>query len=234
MGLPIGLLQIIQMFGLTERKIGIMKRAFWPMMKQGILYSIPLSVVSFIIGILLAIVTALFIINKVPLLRRIASLYVWIFRGTPLLVQLFIIYWGICNPLGIDKWIACITALSLNVGAYAAETIRAAILSIPKGQWEAGYSIGMSYGQVFGHIIIPQAAKVSVPPLFNTFISLVKDTSLASTIMIAEVFRKAQEFASSSLEYLIIYLEVGFIYLLYCTVLVWLQKYIEKKLRVGK
>lgn len=225
---------LLNLVGLTERKIGIIKRAFWPMMKNGILYSIPLAVVSFIIGIVIAVIVALLIINKIPVFRRIASIYVWIFRGTPLLVQLFIIYWGICNPMGIDKWTACITALSLNVGAYAAETIRAAILSIQKGQWEAGYSIGMSYSQVFRRIIVPQAAKVSIPPLFNTFISLVKDTSLASTIMITEVFRKAQEFASSSLEYLIIYLEVGFIYLMYCTVLVWIQKYIEKKLRVGK
>ena len=107
---------LLDLVGLTERKIGIIKRAFWPMMKHGILYSIPLSVISFIIGILIAIIVALLIINKVPVLRRIASIYVWIFRGTPLLVQLFIIYWGICNPMGIDKWTACITALSLNVG----------------------------------------------------------------------------------------------------------------------
>ena len=100
-------------------------------------------------------------------------------------------YWGICNPLGINKWVACISALSLNVGAYSAETIRAAILSINKGQWEAGYSLGMSYQQTFRRIIIPQAATVSIPPLFNTFIGLVKDTSLASTIMIGEMFRKS-------------------------------------------
>ncbi|MBP3304865.1 MAG: amino acid ABC transporter permease, partial [Oscillospiraceae bacterium] len=140
----------------------------------------------------------------------------------------------ICNPLGIDKWTASIVAFSLNVGAYSAETIRAAILSIPKGQWEAGYSIGMNYWQVFFKIIIPQAAKVSVPPLFNSFISLVKDTSLASTIMITEMFRKAQEFASSNFEYLLIYSEVAVIYLMFCTVLNGLQKLIEVKLRVGK
>ena len=148
--------------------------------------------------------------------------------------QLFIMYWGICNPLGINKWVACISALSLNVGAYSAETIRAAILSINKGQWEAGYSLGMSYQQTFRRIIIPQAATVSIPPLFNTFIGLVKDTSLASTIMIGEMFRKAQEAAASSLEYLWIYIEVALIYLLFCTLLTGLQKWIEKKLRVGK
>ena len=157
-----------------------------------------------------------------------------LYLGIPLLVQLFIMYWGICNPLGINKWVACISALSLNVGAYSAETIRAAILSINKGQWEAGYSLGMSYQQTFRRIIIPQAATVSIPPLFNTFIGLVKDTSLASTIMIGEMFRKAQEAAASSLEYLWIYIEVALIYLLFCTLLTGLQKWIEKKLRVGK
>lgn len=220
--------------GLSERQIEILQRTFLPMLKKGIMYSIPLAVVSFVLGIILAVIAALFIINKVPVLRQIASVYIWIFRGTPLLVQLFIVYWGICNPLGIDKWIASIVAFSLNVGAYSAETIRAAILSIQKGQWEAGYSIGMNYWQVFFKIIVPQAAKVSVPPLFNSFISLVKDTSLASTIMISEMFRKAQEFASSNFEYLLIYTEVAVIYLMFCTVLNGVQKLIEVKLRVGK
>lgn len=219
---------------MSERQIEILGRTFLPMLQKGILYSVPLAVVSFVIGIVLAVITALLIINRVPVLKQIAGIYIWVFRGTPLLVQLFIVYWGICNPLGIDKWIASIVAFSLNVGAYSAETIRAAILSISKGQWEAGYAIGMNYHQVFFKVIIPQAAKVSVPPLFNSFISLVKDTSLASTIMISEMFRKAQEFASSNFEYLLIYSEVAVIYLMFCTVLNGLQKLIEVKLRVGK
>ena len=218
---------------LTQSQTDIIKRAFWPMLQKGIVYSIPLTIVSFFIGIVIAVAAALVIINKVPVIRQIAGIYIWIFRGTPLLVQLFIVYWGICNPLGIDKWIASIVAFSLNVGAYSAETIRAAILSLPRGQWEAGYSLGMNYRQVFFRIIIPQAAKVSVPPLFNSFISLMKDTSLASTIMISEMFRKAQEFASSSFEYLVIYTEVAAIYLLFCTLLNGVQKLLEKKLRVG-
>lgn len=219
---------------ITARQAKLMKNAFWPMLRQGLLYTIPLTLVSFAIGVIIAVLCALFIINKIPVLKQIAGIYIWVFRGTPLLVQLFIMYWGICNPLGINKWVACISALSLNVGAYSAETIRAAILSINKGQWEAGYSLGMSYQQTFRRIIIPQAATVSIPPLFNTFIGLVKDTSLASTIMIGEMFRKAQEDAASSLEYLWIYIEVALIYLLFCTLLTGLQKWIEKKLRVGK
>ena len=219
---------------LETREVRIVLNAFWPMLKQGLIYSIPLTRVSFTIGMVIAILSALLIINKVPLLSQLMRFYVWVFRGTPLLVQLFIVYWGICNPMKISNLIACVIALSLNVGAYASETIRAAILSIDRGQWEAGYSIGMTYQQAFWRIIVPQAAKVSVPPLFNTFISLVKDTSLASNIMIAEMFRKAQEFAASSLKYLLIYSEVALIYLMFCTLLNALQKACEKRLRVGK
>jgi len=219
---------------LETREVRIVLNAFWPMLKQGLIYSIPLTLISFTIGMVIAILSALLIINKVPLLSQLMRFYVWVFRGTPLLVQLFIVYWGICNPMKISNLVACVIALSLNVGAYASETIRAAILSIDRGQWEAGYSIGMTYQQAFWRIIVPQAAKVSVPPLFNTFISLVKDTSLASNIMIAEMFRKAQEFAASSLKYLLIYSEAALIYLIFCTLLNALQKACEKRLRVGK
>lgn len=219
---------------LESREMRILTGAFWPMLKQGLIYTIPLTLISFAIGMVIAVVSALLIINRVPLLARIMRLYVWVFRGTPLLVQLFIVYWGICNPMKISNLVACVIALSLNVGAYASETIRAAILSIDRGQWEAGYSLGMTYSQAFRRIIVPQAAKVSVPPLFNTFISLVKDTSLASNIMIAEMFRKAQEFAASSLKYLLIYSEVALIYLLFCTLLNGVQKLCEKRLRLGR
>ncbi|MDD6616928.1 MAG: amino acid ABC transporter permease [Lachnospiraceae bacterium] len=221
------------MFDLGLREIQLMQKAFFPMLIRGIQYTIPLSLVSFAFGIVLAVLTALAIINRVPVARQIARVYVWIFRGTPLLVQLFIVFWGICSPLGISKWAAAVIAFSLNVGAYAAETIRAAILSIPQGQWEAGYAVSMSYSKVFRRIIAPQAAKVSIPPLMNTFISLVKDTSLASTIMIGEMFRRAQEFAASSFEYFWMYVEVAFIYLIFCSILNGVQKLLEKKLRVG-
>ena len=207
---------------------------YLPLYERAAVLTVKIGLIGIAFAILVGLLCAAIQYYKVPVARQIVAVYVEISRNTPLLVQLFIVYWGICNPLGIDKWIASVVAFSLNVGAYSAETIRAAILSIPKGQWEAGYSIGMSYHQIFTRIIIPQAAKVSVPPLFNSFISLVKDTSLASTIMITEMFRKAQEFASGTFEYLIIYLEVAFIYLIFCTLLNGVQKLLEKKLRVGK
>lgn len=155
----------------------------------GLKYTIPIAIISFILGLILAIFTALVKISTrrgwFLILKAIANFYVWLFRSTPLLVQLFIVYFGLPylkikglfpNGVQLDPWTAGIATFSLNTGAYCAETIRAAILSIPQGQWEAAYSIGMTKSQVLKRIILPQAARVSLPPLSNSFISLVKDT----------------------------------------------------------
>ena len=152
-------------------------------------------------------------------------------RGTPLLVQLFVIFYGLPS-LGIvwNPWPCAILAFSLNVGGYAAEIIRAAVLSVPQGQWEAAYTIGMPRRTALARIILPQAARVSVPPLSNTFISLVKDTSLASLILVTELFRKAQEIAAFSLEFLLDLHRGGLIYWLFCLVLSSGQGRIEKRL----
>ena len=130
----------------------------------------------------------------------------------------------------LDPWPSAIIAFSLNVGGYAAEVIRAAILSVPKGQWEAGHTIGMSRGQSLRRIILPQAARVSVPPLSNTFIALVKDTSLASLILVTELFRKAQQVAAFSQEFMLLYLEAALIYWVICLVLSTGQSVLEKRL----
>ena len=116
----------------------------------------------------------------------------------------------------IDPFISAVIGFSLSVGAYASEIIRAAIQSIPKGQWEAGYSLGMTYSQALRRIILPQAARVSIPPLSNSFISLIKDTSLASLILVSEMFRKAQEIASTNYEFLLLYSEAALLYWIMC------------------
>jgi cystine transport system permease protein len=116
------------------------------------------------------------------------------------------------------------------VGGYAAEIIRASILSVPRGQWEAGHTIGMSRAMTLRRIIVPQAARVSVPPLSNTFISLVKDTSLASVILVTELFKQAQLIASSTFEYMLLYLEAALIYWLVCLVLSFAQTRLERRL----
>jgi cystine transport system permease protein len=130
----------------------------------------------------------------------------------------------------LDPFISAVIGFSLSVGAYASEIIRAAIISIPKGQWEAGYSIGMTYTQALKRIILPQATRVSIPPLSNTFISLVKDTSLASLVLVTEMFRRAQEIASTNYEFLLVYSEAALVYWVICFFLSVLQGFMEKKL----
>ncbi|MCU1563687.1 MAG: L-cystine transport system permease protein [Actinomycetota bacterium] len=193
--------------------------------------TIPLALASFFLGLLLALLVALLRLSRNPVLAAVARIYVSVIRGTPLLVQLFVIFYGLPSVgITIDPWPSAIIAFSLNVGGYAAEIIRAAILSVPKGQWEAGHTIGMSRRQSLVRIILPQAARVSVPPLSNTFISLVKDTSLASLILVTELFRQAQQVAAFSQEFMLLYLEAAVIYWIICLVLAGGQSALEKRL----
>jgi cystine transport system permease protein len=205
--------------------------SFWPIVLGGLTGTIPLALASFAIGLVLALAVALMRLSKNRVVSGIARFYISVIRGTPLLVQLFVIFYGLPSiGVVLDPWPSAIIAFSLNVGGYAAEVIRAAILSVPKGQWEAGYTIGMSHGTALRRIILPQAARVSVPPLSNTFISLVKDTSLASLILVTELFRVAQEIAAFSGEFMLIYLEAALIYWLFCLVLSSGQGMLEKRL----
>jgi L-cystine transport system permease protein len=213
------------------RLIEIAQNSVVPLLQGAIFYTIPLTLISFICGLGLAVLTALARISDVGILQIIARIYVSAIRGTPLLVQLFILFYGLPTiGITLDPWPSAIIGFSLNVGAYASEIIRAAILSIPKGQWEAGYSIGMSRRQALRRIIIPQAARVSIPPLSNTFISLVKDTSLASMILLTEMFRRAQEIATTNYEFLLLYTEAALIYWVICFILSIAQGRIEKRL----
>ncbi|ARD48238.1 cysteine ABC transporter permease [Sporosarcina sp. P37] len=220
-----------------QRFLEIASTSIGPLMEGAIKYTIPLAVISFIIGLIIAIFTALARISSNKFLQAAARVYVSIIRGTPLLVQLFIIFYGLPTiGITLDPFPSAIIGFSLNVGAYASEIIRAAILSIPKGQWEAAYSIGMNYSQALRRVVLPQAARVSVPPLSNSFIGLVKDTSLAATILVAEAFRRAQEIASMNYEYLFVYITAALVYWVICFILSIIQGRIEKRLDrfVGK
>lgn len=217
----------------NERVINILQEAFFKILIPGITYTIPLTLVSFAIGLFLAIIVALVQVSNVRVLSPIVKFYVWVIRGTPLLVQIFIIFYGLPSAgIVLDALPAAIIAFSLNVGAYASETLRAAILSVPLGQIEAGYSLGMNYFQVLRRIILPQAFKMSVPPLFNSFIGLVKDTSLAANITVTEMFMVTQRIAAKTFEPLALYCEVAVIYLIFCTVLSKLQHMAEKSLKL--
>ncbi|WP_430790748.1 amino acid ABC transporter permease [Virgibacillus flavescens] len=215
----------------TQEKIDIFISSLWPLIQGALIYTIPLALITFVIGLILAVLTALARLSGIKPLEWIARFYVSVLRGTPLLVQLFIIFFGLPSVgITIDSFTAAIIGFSLSVGAYGSEIIRAALSSIPKGQWEAGFSISMTYTQALRRVILPQAARVSIPPLSNSFISLVKDTSLASTIIVAEMFRKAQEIASLNYEFLLVYSEAALIYWVICMILSFFQGRIERKL----
>ncbi|RIO15543.1 amino acid ABC transporter permease [Mammaliicoccus sciuri] len=220
------------------------KQAFLPMLEGLVKYSIPITLVTFVLGLILALATALMRISSSKVLKGIARFYVSIIRGTPMIVQLFIIFYGIPeigrlatgnsdNQLTLSPVIAAIIGLSLNVGAYASEILRGGIMSIPKGQTEAAYSIGMNYKQTVQRIILPQAIRVSVPALGNTFLSLIKDTSLLGFILVAEMFRKAQEVASTTYEFLTIYLLVAILYWIVCFIISIIQSYYESYIERG-
>jgi len=205
--------------------------SFGPIVTGAVTGTIPLTLASFVIGLALALLVALMRLSRNVAVSGVARFYVSVIRGTPLLVQLFVIFYGLPS-LGVklDPWPSAIIAFSLNVGGYAAEVIRAAILSVPKGQWEAGHTIGMSRSQSLRRIILPQAARVSVPPLSNTFISLVKDTSLASLILVTELFRNAQQIAAFSQEFMVLYLEAALVYWVICLALSSGQSVLERRL----
>jgi cystine transport system permease protein len=193
--------------------------------------TVPLALASFALGLAIALVVALMRLSRVRPVSWVAGAYISLIRGTPLLVQLFVIFYGLPSVgLTIDPWPSAIIAFSLNVGGYAAEVIRAAIQSVPKGQWEAAHMIGMSHPLALRRIILPQAARVSVPPLSNTFISLVKDTSLASLILVTELFREAQQIAAFSQEFMTLYLEAAVVYWVVCLVLSAGQSVLERRL----
>lgn len=219
----------------------IIKTSLPQLLAAGFKYTIPLAIISFFFGIIIALVTALTRLSRqrgpFMILKWIASFYVWLFRSTPLLVQLFIVFFGLpylrikgILPHGIklEPFTAGIITFSLNTGAYASETIRAAISSVPRGQWEAGAAIGMTQLQILWRIILPQALRVALPPLSNSFISLVKDTSLAASITIMEMFAVSQQIAAENYQPLLMYTLVAMVYAVFTTILSYLQGYLER------
>ncbi|WP_323064676.1 amino acid ABC transporter permease [Aeromonas jandaei] len=205
--------------------------SFWPLLSAGLIFTVPLTLITFVLGILLGLLVALARLYGPTPLVALVRFYVWLIRGTPLLVQLFLIFYGLPSAgIVLDAFTAAVIGFTLNIGAYSSEIIRATLAAIPKGQWEAAYSIGMNWAQVMWRVILPQAARIAVPPLSNTFISLVKDTSLAAAVTVPELFQAAQRLASVTYEPLILYSETALIYLMFSSVLSTLQDRLERKL----
>ena len=216
---------------MDERIIGILQEALGKILIASIEVTIPLTVFGFALAMVVALFMALVQYANIKILKQFARFYIWIFRGTPLLVQLFLAYFGLPR-LGIvmDAFPCALLVLGLNEGAYCAETLRSALESVSEGQIEAGYCVGMNYLQIMWHVVLPQAFRTAFPPLSNSLISMLKDTSLAATITVADMFMAAQRVVGRTYEPLWIYCEVALVYLFMSTVLTILQRYGEKKL----
>ena len=205
--------------------------SFWKILLPGLQMTVPLTVIAFFFAMIIAVIVAMIQYANIPVLKQIARFYIWVIRGTPLLVQLYVVFFGLPSiGVKISGFHAAVLVFSINEGAYCSETMRAALESVSSGQLEAGYCVGMNYLQIMWHIVLPQAFRTAFPPLFNSLIGMVKDTSLASNITVAEMFFATQRIAGRTYQFMALYLEVAVIYLMFSTILTWLQRIGEKKL----
>ena len=232
------MINCFKMFSMDSRLLEIFLNSFTRILIPGLLVTIPLTIVAFFLAMIIAVVVAIIRFANIKILKDICRFYVWIIRGTPLLVQLFFAYYGL-PKLGItwtSPFICAVLVFAFNEGAYASETIRGSLNSVSEGQIEAGYCVGMSYLQIMWRIVLPQALRAAFPSLMNGLIGMVKDTSLASNITVTEMFFATRTIVTTTYEPLLLYLEVALIYLLFSSILSKVQTVIEKKLnaQVGK
>ncbi|MCM3763680.1 amino acid ABC transporter permease [Neobacillus niacini] len=205
---------------------------YLPYLLQGALVTIEIAVIGVIFGSIIGLLVGLGRVSSNPLLSQISRFYIWVIRGTPLLLQLFVIHFAIpsvFSALTMPPFVSACIALSLNAAAYIAEIARGAIQSIDKGQMEAARSLGLSAGQAMRRIIIPQAFRRMLPPLGNEFIALIKESSLVSTIALYDLLRTGQQIISSTYRYMEVFLLVGLIYLFLTTIMSYIVGKIEKK-----
>ena len=216
---------------MDERIAGILSEGLGKMLLASIKVTIPLTIIGFALAMVIALIMAMVQYAKVPILSRLSRLYIWVFRGTPLLVQLFLAFYGLPKlGLVLDPFPCAIIVFSLNEGAYCAETMRAALEAVPAGQVEAGYCVGLNYLQIMAKIVLPQAMRTAFPSLSNNLISMLKDTSLAAEITVADMFMAAKKIVGRTYEAFWLYAEVTLIYLFFSTVLTFIQRRLEKKL----
>jgi L-cystine transport system permease protein len=202
-----------------------------PLLLQGAYYTLLITIVSMTFGLIIGLLLAMCRLTENKVLVYAAKGYVSIIRGTPLLVQIFMIYYGLPDiGITLGPLPAAFISLSINIGAYLSETFRGSILSIPKGQMEAALTIGMSYSQAMRRIILPQAARVAIPPMGNTFIGILKETSLVSVITVTELLRASQLLISKHLLVMPFYIAIAIMYWVMSTMFSFLLTKIETKL----
>ena len=216
---------------MNERLWGILVDAFPKLLGYGVRVTVPLTILSFALALVISVIVALIQYAEVKVLRQVCRFYIWIIRGTPLLVQLWLVFYGLPSAgILLDAFPAAVLVFGFNEGAYMAESVRGALESVSRGQLEAGFCVGMNYMQIMLHVVLPQAFRTAFPALSNSLISMLKGTSLASTITVMEMFRQATVINGRVYESLGLYTEVALIYLAFCTILTWLQRLGEKKL----
>ena len=212
-----------------------------PMLLEGLKVTIIISLVSLFFGMLVGLISCLFGLSKSKVLRAVSAVYVWLIRGTPMIVQAFIVYYGV--PIIVQQFIpdfiisetmAAIITLSLNAGAYLSEIFRSGIQAVDVGQIEASRSLGISSGKTMTAIILPQAFKITIPSIVNQFIITVKDTSILSVISLAEICNQAKQYSASTYLFFETYILVGLCYLAVISVLMLLSKFVEKKVNYDR
>ena len=186
----------------SNRLVNILIESFPKMLLPGLKMTIPLTAISFACALVIAVIAAMIRVAKVPVLQQIVRFYIWVIRGTPLLVQLYVVFYGLPN-LGVvlEPFPTAVLVFSINEGAYCAETMRAAIESIPRGQMEAGVCVGMSWMQTMRHVVLPQAFRNIIPQIGNNFIINIKDTSVMFVIGFIEFFAVHRNIVGLNLMY---------------------------------
>lgn len=212
-----------------------------PLLLDGIKLTIGISIISIFIGMIIGLITCLMGMSKSKILKAIAAIYVWIIRGTPMIVQAFLVFFAMPQVIQlmvpgfrIVAFQAGVITLSINAGAYMSEIFRGGIQAVPKGQTEAARSLGMTQGKTLLKVVLPQAFKVSIPSLVNQFIITVKDTSILSVIGLAEIVNKAKTYVGSTYQFFATYILVAVFYLAVISVLMIISKQVEKKFSYDK
>lgn len=215
---------------MSERLLQILISSFPKILVQGVKVTFPLTLASFALSLVIGLLLALVQVADIKGLKQFARFYIWVFRGTPLIVQLFIIFFGLPSiGIVLNAFPAAVIGFGMNLGAYNAEVFRSAIMAVPKGQTEAAYLIGLSYPKTLIRVVLPQSFPIAFPNLSNNLISLLKDTSLAASITVIELFTISQQIASRTYEPFALYLEAAVVYLIFSTILTWVQTFLEKK-----
>ncbi len=211
-------------------------RESWPMLLEGLKITVEISLLSIAIGLVIGLFSCLMGLSKIGVVRAISAVYVWIIRGTPMIVQAFIVYYGIpiivqqFNPdFVISEFLAGTVTLSLNAGAYLSEIFRSGIQAVDKGQIEASRSLGIGSGRTMFKVVLPQAFKITIPSIVNQFIITIKDTSILSVISLAELCNQAKQYSASTYRFFEVYILIGILYLAIISALMVLSKFVEKK-----